>query len=106
MRITIPKNLEISGICRRNDLVGLTAAMSRAPRQVENTDDGASAPFIAWTPPGYSAAESAVMTVGRNHEPGGGRYGCYDGGGGSRKGHFRGGMRESGWPCGRAQAVD
>ena len=33
---------------------------------------------MAWTPPGPFAAECAVMHVGRNHEPGAGRYGCYD----------------------------
>src|SRR4029450_8230801 len=66
----------------------------------------ATAPLMAWTPPGYSAAESAVMHVGRNHEPGGGRHGCYDGGGGSRKGHFRSGPGESRGPSGRTEATD
>ncbi len=48
----------------------------------------------------------AVMNVGRNHEPGGGRHGCYDGGGGSGKGRFRSGAGESGGADHRAQAAD
>src|SRR5215831_3043906 len=44
---------------------------------------------MAWTPPGFLAAESAVMNVVAKPQPGGGRHGCYDGGDRSRKGRVR-----------------
>src|SRR5215831_4331648 len=49
---------------------------------------------MAWTPPGFLAAESAVMNVVAKPQPGGGRHGCYDGGDRSRKGCVRSSRRE------------
>jgi hypothetical protein len=49
---------------------------------------------MAWTPPGFLAAESAVMNVVAKPQPGGGRHGCYDSGDRSRKGRVRSSRRE------------